>query len=260
MESETIEEDGSGLEAKVAENAENRQTDERVAEESGATLKYSSKKAKGDEDGNRIQYEINLLERMLALNSASSEDSSEDEDSPHGSVTFVYHKDKKTGKTEYLVEQPQLGKSEAGKIKLIGGHRKVRESHDEAIRRETGEEVSSPAKEILLGGDFVYHTTMTDTINGKILQTAIYKREIKSDTEWQIVKAAYGIHDAGNLRTFTDRVLLNTDNQYFAYGNNWAKMFKDFVRETSGLDHIVSKSFVPIASKHSLQMLNYSSA
>ncbi|MBI3034991.1 hypothetical protein HYY71_01595 [Candidatus Woesearchaeota archaeon] len=290
----------SGLERAVSDE-ENQQPDRACREENSTALKYSQRKAKaGKEDrerevaereiemlerwysvderknnnsskrgrsnsgsnDNKTQYEIRLLERMLA-SSPGNEDpkdegdkDSKDKDSPHGSLGFIFHKDKKTGVTEYLVEQPQLGKYDAGKIKLLGGHKKVGESFGDAIRREVGEEVSSPAKDILLAGDFVYYTTMNDVVNGKVVQTAVYEREIKSDAEWKIVKSAYGTHDAGNISVLSAHTLLGLGNEYYAYGNNWARMFKDFVRETSGLEEVIGR-LSKSALKHSFPISNY---
>lgn len=189
--------------------------------------------------------------------SAKVEESYEEEDSRDGALAFVFYRNKKTGEVEYLFEQPKGQGENAGRIKLIGGHKKVRESNLEAMLREAGEEVEAPAIDVLLKGAFEYYMPMTDVVNKEITITSIYMREIESEADWEIMKTAREKHDAGNFRIFTDSALLNLDNRYFAYG--WADMIKGVIRLNSGesINAGYLKEFKPAVPKTQDHLANY---
>ena len=144
-----------------------------------------------------------------------------------GAVALIYYQDERTGKVEMLFEQRPANDSEAGKLSLIGGAVDIvdgrREGSLETLMRELDEEISdaSPrAKSIIrntLNATRDLYAVVSDDVGGETAFTYVYKIQIQSAREWDIVKRAYLADDAGNARVLSARNLESFAKKDFAF-------------------------------------------
>jgi len=180
------------------------------------------------------------LEELVDDTDNFSSEASKVERSPHGSVAFIYYRDPKTGITEYLFEQNKEDYAlleERGKIRLIGGARDYiggrLEGSLEALVRELGqEEFKNPVAGNKLTKDkskIHFITRVSNEVNRQIAYTDIYAIEVKSKSDWNIIKTSDSSRDTGIFRVFTDKTALKLDDRYYAFGS--ADVIKNFIIE-----------------------------
>ncbi len=166
---------------------------------------------------NPVQYSESVLTK--------TENASDEEKSTNkAAVVIIYNKDTK----EFYLEEKSANYSitEArGKLSLVGGEveRKDCTTLDAAIREITEEVGSMKAQKIIINkltqlGS--YYDTVIDFDGGSKYETFIYKVNIDNKDDWNIVKNAPLVHDAGPKRILTiDEILSKPDSDFaFHYG------------------------------------------
>ena len=206
----------SSLEARV--------TDESNSRENGPE-EHESYADKQDEDYSASPN--NRYKNSKIVSSESGAQKPRIERTNDGAVALIYYKDEATGKIEVLFEQRPANESEAGKLSLIGGAIDIvdgrREGGLETLMRELDEEISeesSKAKSIIrntLDATRDLYTLVLDNVGGETAITYVYKIQINSAKEWDIVKRTCLANDAGTARVLSAKDFGQFTKKDFAF-------------------------------------------